>query len=97
MDWFFRCCVRWSNCGTPIREIADHVSDALGVDSARAINRGLRRGEMRHRISDTSLARSAGYEPAVDLCEGIGRYSDWIRAQSDIRHYCGEASGILKN
>src|SRR5580704_11291766 len=49
------------------------------------INGEFRPGEMRHLISDTSLARSAGYEPAVNLSEGIGRYIDWIRAQSDIR------------
>jgi hypothetical protein len=52
---------------------------------------------MRHLISDTSIACSAGYKPAVDLSEGIRRYIDWIRAQSDIRDYFSEASEILKN
>src|SRR5438552_4687098 len=86
-----------SACGTPISEIAEQLSDALSVDMAPEINGEFRPGEMRHLISDTSLARSAGYEPAVDLCEGIGRYIDWIRAQSDIRDYFSEASEILKN
>src|SRR5438477_3853419 len=86
-----------SGRGTPIREIAEQLSDALSVDIAPEINGEFRPGEMRHLISDTSLARSAGYEPAVDLCEGIGRYIDWIRAQSDIRDYFSEASEILKN
>jgi hypothetical protein len=31
------------------------------------------------------------------LSEGIGRYIDWIRAQSDIRDYFSQASEILKN
>jgi hypothetical protein len=52
---------------------------------------------MRHLISDTTLARSAGYKPVVGLSEGIARYIDWIRAQSDIRDYFSEASEILKN
>jgi hypothetical protein len=52
---------------------------------------------MRHLISDTTLARSAGYKPSVDLREGIGRYIAWIRAQSDIRDYFSEASEILRN
>ena len=86
-----------SGRGTPIREIAEQLSDALSVDIAPEINGEFRPGEMRHLISDTSLARSAGYEPAVDLRQGIGRYIDWIRAQSDIRDYFSEASEILKN
>jgi dTDP-L-rhamnose 4-epimerase len=86
-----------SGHGTPIREIAEQLSDALSVDIAPEINGEFRPGEMRHLISDTSLARSAGYEPAVGLSEGIGRYIDWIRAQSDIRDYFSEASEILKN
>ncbi len=56
-----------------------------------------RPGEMRHLTSDTTIARSAGYKPTVDLNEGIGRYIDWIRSQSDIRDYFTEASEILKN
>src|SRR3954454_25039228 len=83
--------------GTPIREIAQRVCDALGVKVAAEVNGEFRPGEMRHLISGTSLARSAGYEPAVDLDEGISRYIDWIRGQSDIRDYFSEASEILKN
>src|SRR5438046_990530 len=86
-----------SGRGTPIREIAEQLSDALSVDIAPEINGEFRRGEMRHLISDTSLARSAGYKPAVDLSKGIGRYIDWVRAQSDIRDYFSEASEIWKN
>jgi dTDP-L-rhamnose 4-epimerase len=86
-----------SGRGTPIREIAEHLSDVLKIDLASEINGEFRPGEMRHLISDTTLARSAGYTPAVDLSEGIGRYITWIRAQSDIRDYFSEASEILKN
>jgi len=86
-----------SGRGTPIREIAEQLSDVLKIDIAPEINSEFRPGEMRHLISDTTLARSAGYKPTVDLSEGIGRYIDWIRAQSDIRDYFGEASEILKN
>jgi hypothetical protein len=52
---------------------------------------------MRHLTSDTTLARSAGYKPTVDLGQGISRYIDWIRKQSDIRDYFSEANDILKN
>src|SRR5438128_3335391 len=86
-----------SGGGTPIREIAEQLSDVLKIDIAPEIDGEFRPGEMRHLISDTTLARSAGYKPAVDLSDGIGRYIDWIRAQSDIRDYFSEASEILKN
>jgi dTDP-L-rhamnose 4-epimerase len=83
--------------GTPIREIAEQLSDVLKVDIVPEINGEFRPGEMRHLTSDTTLARSAGYKPTVDLSDGIARYIDWIRTQSDIRDYFTEASEILKN
>jgi dTDP-L-rhamnose 4-epimerase len=86
-----------SGHGAPIREIAEQLSDILKIDIAPEINGEFRPGEMRHLTSDTRLARSAGYKPTVDLSEGITRYIDWIRTQSDIRDYFSEASEILKN
>jgi dTDP-L-rhamnose 4-epimerase len=89
-----------SGRGTPIREIAEQLSDILKIDLAIArpeINGEFRPGEMRHLTSDITLARSAGYKPTVDLSDGIARYIDWIRTQSDIRDYFSEASEILKN
>ena len=83
--------------GTPIREIAEQLADILRIDIAPEINGEFRPGEMRHLTSDTTLAQSAGYKPTVDLGEGISRYIDWIRKQSDIRDYFSEASDILKN
>jgi dTDP-L-rhamnose 4-epimerase len=83
--------------GTPIREIAEQLADILKIDIPPEINGEFRPGEMRHLTSDTTLARSAGYKPTVDLSEGISRYINWIRKQSDIRDYFSEASEILKN
>src|SRR6266478_6444700 len=56
-----------------------------------------RPGEMRHLTSDTTKIRSAGYKPQIELEEGIQRYIDWIRSQSDIRDYFSEAEQILKS
>jgi dTDP-L-rhamnose 4-epimerase len=86
-----------SGRGTPIREIAEQLADILKIDISPELNCEFRPGEMRHLTSDTTLAKSAGYKPTVDLNEGITRYIDWIRAQSDIRDYFSEASDILKN
>jgi dTDP-L-rhamnose 4-epimerase len=86
-----------SGRGVSIREIAETISNALEVDIAPEVNGEFRPGEMRHLTSDTTLARSAGYKPTVDLSGGIARYIDWIRTQSDIRDYFSEANEILKN
>ena len=58
---------------------------------------GRRPGEMRHLISGTDTIRAAGYVPQIDLGEGLGRYLDWIRSQSDVRDYFSEAAEILRD
>jgi dTDP-L-rhamnose 4-epimerase len=86
-----------SGQGTPIREVAEQLATVLKIDIAPTIDGEFRPGEMRHLTSDITLARSAGYKPTVDLRDGIARYIDWIRTQSDIRDYFSEASEILRN
>src|SRR5215468_7086581 len=80
-----------------VREIAQRVSDALGIKTAPEINGEFRPGEMRHLISGTQRIRAAGYVPQVDLEEGLSPYLDWIRSQNDVRDYFSEAAEILRN
>ncbi len=86
-----------SGRGVSIKEIARHISEALKIDIAPEINAEFRPGEMRHLTSDITRIRAAGYEPQVDLAEGISRYLDWIRSQSDVRDYFSEAATILRD
>jgi dTDP-L-rhamnose 4-epimerase len=86
-----------SGRGVSIREIAKTISNALEVDIAPEVNGEFRPGEMRHLTSDTTRVCAAGYEPHIDLAEGIRRYIDWIRTQSDIRDYFSEAAKILRS
>jgi dTDP-L-rhamnose 4-epimerase len=86
-----------SEKGVTVREIAQRVSDALGIKIAPEINGEFRPGEMRHLISGTDTIRAAGYVPQVDLSEGLARYLDWIRGQADVRDYFSEATEILRN
>jgi dTDP-L-rhamnose 4-epimerase len=79
-----------------IRDLASLISDALGIRITPVARGEFRPGEMRNLISDTTLINSAGYTPQVGLTEGIGRYLDWIRAQSDVRDYFAEAETILR-
>jgi dTDP-L-rhamnose 4-epimerase len=82
--------------GVPIREIAEYISDALGIQIAPEAKGEFRPGEMRHLTSDTGKIAAAGYKPRVDLSEGIRRYLDWIRAQTDVRDYFSEAENTLR-
>jgi len=86
-----------SEKGVTVREIAQRISDALGIRIAPEINGEFRPGEIRHLISGTDTIRAAGYVPQVGLAEGIDRYLDWIRSQSDVRDYFSEASETLRN
>jgi dTDP-L-rhamnose 4-epimerase len=86
-----------SGRGVPIREVAQHISDALGIHVEPELHGEFRPGEMRHLISDTGRIRAAGYIPQVDLATGIARYLDWIREQGDVRDYFSEAAEILRS
>jgi dTDP-L-rhamnose 4-epimerase len=86
-----------SSRGVTIREIARQISGALGIDIPPETNGEFRPGEMRHLASDTTRIRAAGYKPQVDLAEGITRYLDWIRTQSNVRDYFSEATNILRD
>ena len=67
-------------------------------DSHRARNEWrVSPGEMRHLNSGTERIRAAGYEPQVDLANGIERYLGWIRQQQDVREYFSEAAAILRD
>src|SRR6476620_3817333 len=86
-----------SNRGVPIREVAEQISDALGIKIAPEAKGEFRPGEMRHLTSGTERIQAAGYKPQVDLATGIGRYLDWIRAQADVKDYFSEAADILRS
>ena len=86
-----------SGKGVSVCEVAEQISDALGIHIAPQLDGEFRPGEMRHLTSGTERIQAAGYKPQVDLAEGIGRYLDWIRAQSDVKDYFSEASEILRS
>ena len=86
-----------SGRGVTVREMAERISDALNVHIAPEINGEFRPGEMRHLTSGTDRVRAAGYAPQVELSDGIERYLDWIRQQSDVRDYFSEAATILRD
>jgi dTDP-L-rhamnose 4-epimerase len=85
-----------SEKGVSIRKVAEIVSSTLKIDIQPEARGEFRPGEMRHLTSDTTKICASGYKPRVDLAEGIQRYIDWIRTQSDIRDYFSEAADLLR-
>lgn len=85
-----------SGKGVTIREVAEQISDALGIHIPVEAPGEFRPGEMRHLTSGTDRIRAAGYTPQVDLAEGIARYLAWIRTQADVKDYFSEAADILR-
>ncbi len=85
-----------SGRATTIREVARIVAEALDVPIEPVVRGEVRPGEMRHLISDISRVRSIGFEPRVDLADGIQRYLEWIETQGDVRDYFAEAEPILR-
>jgi nucleoside-diphosphate-sugar epimerase len=59
-------------------ELLDILAGILGVD-ARPVHVGARPGDVRHTSADISAAaRDLGFEPQVDLEEGLRRTVDWL-------------------
>ena len=85
-----------SGRATTIRQVATMISGALDIPIEPVARGEFRPGEMRHLTSDISRARSAGYEPTVDLATGIERYLEWIRTQDDVRDYFAAAERVLR-
>jgi dTDP-L-rhamnose 4-epimerase len=85
-----------SGRATTIREVARIVAGALDVPIEPVVRGEVRPGEMRHLISGLSRAHSIGYEPSIDLADGIQRYLEWIETQGDVRDYFTEAEPILR-
>jgi dTDP-L-rhamnose 4-epimerase len=86
-----------SGKGVSIRQVAEQISEALGIRIAPEAKGEFRPGEMRHLTSGTERIRAAGYSPQVDLATGIGRYLDWIRQQTDVRDYFSAAADVLRS
>jgi dTDP-L-rhamnose 4-epimerase len=80
-----------------IREIAELVGEALRVRIEPIARGEFRPGEMRHLTSDITRIRDLGYEPQVQLTNGIERYLQWIRSQADVRDYFTAAESILRS
>jgi dTDP-L-rhamnose 4-epimerase len=71
-----------SGVSVDVREIATRLARILGRPVEPEITGESRVGDIRHCFADISLAREGlGYEPAVELEEGMQRLGDWLAEQ----------------
>ena len=86
-----------SGKATSILDLASLISEALDIQINPIVPGTFRPGEIRHLISDTTRIRSLGFEPSVDLQQGIERYLSWIRDQGDVNDYFTAAETGLRS
>ena len=67
-----------------VAELAEKLATILGREELRPeLTRKSRVGDIRHCFADISLARSAlGYEPQVELEEGMAELAEWLEGQA---------------
>jgi dTDP-L-rhamnose 4-epimerase len=71
-----------SGSSVDVREIAERLAVILERPIEPEITGESRVGDTRHCFADISLARERlGYEPAVELDEGLHRLGDWLAGQ----------------
>jgi UDP-glucose 4-epimerase len=67
-----------------INELVTKLSAAVGA-SATVRHTPRRRGDVRDSLADISKARSTlGFEPCVDITEGLKEYVHWARTESTV-------------
>ncbi|TMP90423.1 MAG: SDR family NAD(P)-dependent oxidoreductase [Verrucomicrobia bacterium] len=85
-DWSVRCPI----CNEPTRSVPTPEHAPVGGETVYGLTKV-------DQVSGTDTIRAVGYVPQVDLREGLDRYLDWIRSQSDVRDYFSEAAENLRN
>lgn len=67
---------------TSLLELHGLIAAFLKSDAAPIVTGQKRKGDIRHAFASIEKSRKLlGYIPRVELCEGIQRYSDWLRTQ----------------
>lgn len=85
-----------SGRATSVRDLAEIITNQLGVKLAPIARGEFRPGEIRSLISDISRIRTIGYTPQTSIEDGIARYVAWIRTQGTVEDYFAKAEAGLR-
>jgi dTDP-L-rhamnose 4-epimerase len=81
---------------TSVRRLAEILSDLLEARIEPEIPGAFRPGEMRALTPDISVAAAAGFQPTVNLEQGLARYVAWLREQGPVAERFGESLERLR-
>lgn len=62
-----------------IQEVAKTVRKLIGTDKTISFNQASRKGDPINWEADISIIRQWGYEPSVELEDGVRSYIEWVR------------------
>jgi dTDP-L-rhamnose 4-epimerase len=66
-----------------IQQVADVLSDSLGMQIPAEITGKYRAGDIRHCFADITAARSLlGYTPRVSFADGVSELANWLKQQT---------------
>ena len=85
-----------SGRATSILELATLLCTELDASVEPLVSGEYRSGEMRALVADISRARNGGYNPSVELSEGLRAYLDWARGQGNVVERFGAATERLR-
>ena len=71
-----------SGMPTSVMAVAEALRGLLGSTSSLAVSGDFRAGDIRHCYADLTLARTVlGFEPSLDVTQGLGRFCQWVLTQ----------------
>ncbi|MFO1274474.1 MAG: NAD-dependent epimerase/dehydratase family protein [Sphaerotilus natans] len=71
-----------SGMPTSVMAVAETLRGLLGSTSSLAVSGDFRAGDIRHCYADLTLARTVlGFEPSLDVTQGLGRFCQWVLTQ----------------
>src|SRR5438093_704581 len=82
--------------GTKVLEFAKLLRDAYEAEVDPLLPREFRPTDFRHLIADNSNIRALGWQPTVQVSEGVQKYVQWILSKPRPKEYFSDAEKVLK-
>ncbi|MBU1152628.1 NAD-dependent epimerase/dehydratase family protein [bacterium] len=81
---------------TTVLKLIQTLAHKYNLEIKSLMKNEFRPGEVRHLFADNSKLKALGWKPKITIEEGVDRYVEWIKTQSDIKEYFTEAEEQLK-
>jgi dTDP-L-rhamnose 4-epimerase len=85
-----------TGAATTVLEFIQVLGGVYGRDPRPELRKEFRAGDFRHLVADASRLRALGWEPRVDLEQGLRRYAGWIESFAEVGEFFSAAELQLK-